>query len=330
MPKKDIHKKVCDIISIGDATLDTFIMLEEATVQCSLKRDHCLLCLSYADKTAIPHPVKTIGGNAANNAVGSARLGLKTAIYTVIGDDDNGHKVVRALNEAGVSTEYANLQKGGETNSAFILNYQTERTILVYHADRTYKLPKFKETSWIYLTSMGRNHRGIHREVLHYLSKHDVKLAFNPGTHQLKEGLKKLRPILDQTDILFVNKEEAMRLVGEISDIKKLLAAMHRVGPSVVVITDGEQGSYAHDGHRYWRIGVTNTPVLERTGAGDAFATGFLAATHYGKTIPEALRWGTMNSASVITKVGPEAGLLTKSQMATWLGKHRAPRAELF
>ena len=320
MPK--LQKKTAfDIISIGDATLDVFVSLEEASVLCNLEKTLCQLCLSYADKIPVEKVQRIIGGNAANNAVGSARLGLKAAFYSVVGNDETGKQVMNTMKKEKVSCDYVQIDKKQETNYSVVLNFKAERTILVYHLDRTYKLPKFKPTKWFYLTSMGKNHMDFHMELLAHVKKTGAQLGFNPGTHQLKQGLEKLKPLLAVTHVLFVNKEEAQRLVGQIQEMKALLTAMRAVGPRVVVITDGEKGSYAYDGVKYWKCAITDTPVVERTGAGDSFATAFIAALTHGKDIPEALRWGTMNSASVITKVGPQAGLLTKSQMASWLKK---------
>lgn len=329
MPKAK-RKKSYDIISIGDATIDLFVGIDDASVLCNLQKDMCLLCLSYADKIPAASFQRVIGGNAANNAVGSSRLGLKAAFYSIVGGDDIGRRVLETVRKEKVSPEYVVIAKHQETNSSVVLNYKAERTILVYHIDRKYEMPKFKPTKWFYLTSMGKNHMDFHAEFVEYVRRTDTKLGFNPGTHQLKQGLEKLRPMLEATNVLFVNKEEAQRLVGQIPDMKELLTAMRRVGPKIVVITDGENGSYAYDGLKYWKCGITDTPVVERTGAGDSFATAFLAALIHGKSVPEALHWGTMNSASVITKVGPEAGLLTKSQMRTWLRKYPKPRAKLF
>lgn len=310
-----------DLISIGDTTLDTFIKIDDAVVQCDLKKEACLLCLSYADKIAIGRPEQSTGGNAANNAVGSARLGLKTALYSTLGDDETGRNIKKLIAKEGVATTYLSHQRGAETNRSFILDYQAERTILVYHAKRAYHLPKFGDAKWVYLTSMGQGHLDIHQAVLAWLEKRSTKVAFNPGTHQLKDGFDKLKPILERTDLLFVNKEEAKRLVGEIGGMKELLAAVYHVGPKIVVITDGTKGSYAFDGRDYWHCDITGTPPIERTGAGDAFATGFLAATFHGESVPEAMRWGTMNSGSVISKVGPQAGLLDRKSMKEWLAQ---------
>ncbi len=321
MPKPQ-KKAVFDIISVGDAVLDTFIPILEAQVSCDINKENCMISMSFADKIAVGKPQRIIGGNSANNAVGSSRLGMKTAFYTVLGNDAIGRDIRAMLAKEKVATEYVALQKGGETNTHFILMYQGERTILVNHALRPYRLPRLKDTKWMYLSSLSQNHGKLHGEILAWLSKRPTKLAFNPGTYQLKAGFAKLKPVLERTEVLFVNKEEAQRLVGAISDMKQLLTATKAVGPKIVVITDGQKGSYAYDGTAYWQCGITDTPSIERTGAGDSFATGFIAALNYGKEIPEALRWGTMNSGSVILKVGPQAGLLTKAQMASWLKKY--------
>jgi ribokinase len=317
LPKKPVY----DMISIGDAMFDTFIGLEEASVQCNLQMEKCLLCLSYADKIPAESVQREVGGNAANNAVGSSRLGLKTSIYSIVGGDAPGKMMTDKFRHERVSTEYVQVDKKSETNCSTILNYKTERTILVYHVDRKYKLPKLKLSSWIYFSSVGKNHEKLQDEIVAHIKKTGIRLGFNPGTHQLKRGLQKLKPLLGVTDVLFLNKEEAQRLVGDISDIKELLSATQRTGPKIAVITDGEKGAYAYDGKDYLFCGTTGTPVIERTGAGDSFATAFIAALQHGKDVSEALRWGTVNSASVIAKVAPQAGLLTKLQIAAWLKK---------
>lgn len=329
MPKPQ-KKSLFDIISIGDATLDVFVVLHEASVLCSLQKDACQLCLSYADKIPVEKVTRLIGGNAANNAVGSSRLGLKSGFYSIVGNDETGRQIIETIKKEKVACDYVHVDKKQESNYSVVLSHKGERTILVYHLDRTYAMPKFKPTTWFYLTSMGKNHWEFHVKLLAHVKKTGAQLAFNPGTHQLKQGLEKLKPLLALTTVLFVNKEEAQKLVGAIADMKELLVALKRVGPKVVVITDGDNGSYAHDGVAFWKCGITDTSVVERTGAGDAFATAFVAAMIHGKNIPEAMQWGTMNSASVITKVGPQPGLLTKTQMQAWLKKYTKPRAATF
>lgn len=313
-----------DIISIGDATLDTFLTLNEANVLCNVNREECWLCLNYADKIPVESLNRTIGGNAANNAVGSARLGLKTAIYSVLGGDDTGEKVKNALSDEGVDEKYLKMEKGKSTNFSVVLNFQQERTILVYHEKRKYKLPKMDPARWIYYTSMGKGFESIQPDLVKYIKKNKCNVGFNPGTYQLKAGAKVLAPILKLTTVLIVNKEEAKTLTGtnnakDREGLKDLMKKVWAMGPNIVVVTDGPNGSYSFDGKTYQYIGILPVPILQRTGAGDAFSTGCLAALIHGKSLAEAMRWGTVNSASVIQKLGPQAGLLSKSEMAKML-----------
>jgi len=311
-----------DIISIGDATLDTFLKLNDASVICTADRENCLLCLSYADKIPIISMEQQIAGNAANNAAGSARLGLKAAFYSIVGDDETGEKIIKKMKQEGVSLEYLKVDKGRPSNYSVVLNYKAERTILIYHLLREYFLPKFSPTKWIYYTSVGKNHLKLNRQILDFVNKNGTKLGYNPGTHQLRRGLEKMKNLLKVAEVLFVNKEEAESLVGKHASVKSLLAALYAHGPKVVVVTDGSRGSYAHDGKGSWSMGVMPVKVVEMTGAGDSFSTGFMAAMVHGQSVPDALRWGSANSASVITKIGPQAGLLHKSEMVKWLKKY--------
>ncbi len=311
-----------DIISIGDATLDTFVKVNEASVMCTADRSKCLLCLSYADKIPIISLDQQIAGNAANNAVGSARLGLKSAFYSIVGDDETGQKIIKKMKAEGVSLKYLKVDKGRPSNYSVVLNYKAERTILVYHLLREYSLPKLEQTRWIYYTSVGKNHLKLNRQILNFAQKNGTKLGYNPGSHQLRRGLESMKSLLKSTEVLFLNKEEAEGLVGRHAGIKPLLAELYAQGPKVVVVTDGPRGSYAHDGKNHWSMGVFPIKVVEMTGAGDAYSTGFMAALVCGETAPNALRWGAANSASVITKVGPQAGLLHKNEMTKWLRRY--------
>lgn len=311
-----------DLISVGDSTLDTFVRINDASVQCTLDKHVCKLCLNYADKIPITRLDQKIAGNACNVAVGASRLGLKAGIYSVVGDDDTGKKIVRALKQEHVSQKYVRIDRGQSSNYSVVLNFKGERTILVYHHPREYVLPKFEPCQWIYYTSVANHYAPLERDLLEYVkrTKHPVRLAYNPGTHQLRNGLVKMREVLRRTSVLFLNKEEAQSLVRSTS-IKGSLVALKRLGPDIVVITDGDAGAYAHNGHGDWFMPIFPTPVVEKTGAGDSFATGFLAGLMRGQTVGEAMRWGTANSTSVIGQIGPQAGLLTALEMKKML-KH--------
>jgi sugar/nucleoside kinase (ribokinase family) len=314
-------KKNFDIITIGDNVYDVFIELDQAEVVC--KKNNCLLCVNYADKVAVKNiiPIPAVG-NSSNVAIGCSRLGLKTALYTIVGDDDIGHATLKVYKQEKVATDYVKIDKKHKSNYHVVLTYKGERTILVYHQPRDYSLPPLAPARWVYYSSVSPHHQILHKQVPAYIKRSGAKLVFNPGTFQLKEGIKGLRKILEVTEVLLVNKEEAQRLVGNFSDIKKLLTLLAKTGPKVIVITDGPNGSYCFDGHFFYFLEILKMPVLERTGAGDAYSTGFVAALAYGKDVKEAMRWGSANSASVIQQVGARAGLLKKSALVRLLAAH--------
>lgn len=331
--KRSPSKPKYDVISIGDATLDHFMKIDDVTVDCLHKTSSkgvCLLCFRFADKIAVESLKKVIGGNAANHAVGAARLGFKSAYFTILGDDDTGLRIAQMLKKEKVSTKYVSHAKGEETNFSVVLNHDSERTILVYHVHRNYKLPKLEKSRWVYYTSAGPGHEVMNKPLIAHIKKHDIKLGYNPGTHQLKSGLEEMAQVIKVAETIFINKEEAQEIVGDFNSFKRLLKELHKMGVKVPIVTDGPKGAYTYDGKTYLKIGTTPTKVIERTGAGDSFAVAFVAARMAKQDIATALRWGTMNSASVIQFIGPEEGLLNRAGMKKWLAKYKSIKAKTF
>lgn len=319
-----------DIVSIGDTTIDAFIELHEASVHCSVDHTDCQLCLSYADKVPYEHLTLLPAGNSTNNAVGSARLGMKNAFVTAVGNDDFGKKIIRELASEGIDTQFIHVNKGVQTNFHFVLSFQGERTILIKHNKFQYKLPHKLDTPWIYFSSMAPGTEKFHKELEKFLSRNPkIKMAFNPGTFQMRMGVHKLKEIYKRTEILFLNREEAQLVLKENTrNVKTLLKGMHKLGAKVAVITDGRQGSYASNGStKIWYLDEFQGSHIEATGAGDAYGTAFTSAIFYGKTIAEAVAWGTINGGSVVMYVGPHAGLRTKPQLEHYLKTHPKFRA---
>lgn len=314
-----------DIITLGDSIVDTFAMIDPDCSQTKLSKNKKLLCLNYADKIGITEAGQTIGGNAANVAVGAKRLGLKSAIITELGDDTNGQFIVEQLKKEGVATDLVKKNKKNITRYSFVLNYKGERTILSYHAKRKYTFPKIPKTRCIYYTSLGESFENVQSKLIPYLKKNkDVLLASNPGSFQLRKGLSEFKKIFEVIDILIVNKEEAALLCGMKMSPKRLLKMLYDMGADTVVITDGEKGSYATNGTDFLSLATVPVPVISKTGAGDAYSTGFLSAILQHKTLDEAMCWGMANAAAVIQKIGPQTGLATKSQIHSLLGEFNA------
>lgn len=326
-----------DFVAIGDIVVDAFINLRSARV--SHEKGQPELCLSFADK--IPYEkVEVIPavGNSANASVSASRLGLKSALVSNIGTDDNGRTCQRVLEKENVSTSFIKLHTNQPTNYHFVLLYKADRTILVKHSEFDYQLPNIGKPQWIYLSSLAQNSLPYHNEIANYLKNNpEIKLAFQPGTFQMEFGYEKLKSIYERTEVFFCNVQEAKRILNEVqpnlfvnnfnSDKRKtiltLLKEMKKLGPKIVVITDGPEGAYAYAEEKVLFIPMypDEKSPIDRTGAGDAFASAFTSALAQGKNLEEALMWGPINSMSVVQYVGAQAGLLTQKQLEEYLKK---------
>src|SRR3989344_2094303 len=251
-----------DLISIGDATIDTFIQIHDAEVKCDINKQDCKICVDYGDKIAVDKLTHLVAGNAANNAIGAKRLGLKSAIYVNVGDDSSGKQIYEKLKEEGVSTRYIVVNKGMESNYSAVLNFKGERTIFVYHQAWKYKLPDLDNTRWVYYTSMSASFTdsNILNEITNFLERTGAKFLYNPGTYQIQAGVKKNPKLLALTEIFIVNLEESKRILGykdsEDIQIKKLLKEICDLGPKMAVITDGGEGSFGFDGENYYKLEI--------------------------------------------------------------------------
>lgn len=318
--------KQIDFMAIGDTVTDAFIRLKEAEVHCKINTNDCELCMRFGDKIPF-ESVKVVKavGNAANAAVAAARLGLTSALISNLGADQNGKECLAELQRNKVITKYIRSHKGKPTNYHFVLWYDVDRTILVNHVEYDYQLPVVPAPKWIYLTSLASTTFPYHGQISDYLNAHpNVKLAFQPGTFQMKLGVEKLEQIYKRTEVFFVNFEEAQRILSTASrDIKVLMKKLADLGPKLVVVTDNTNGAYFYDGDHYYHIPMypDPRPAFERTGCGDAFASTFVAALAMDKTPLEALLWAPVNPMSVAQFVGAQEGLLTLDQLEWWVKK---------
>jgi len=315
-----------DIVSIGDTTHDIFLSLPEgsAEVNCGLDKNECKLLLGYGDKLPVSRVENVYGvGNAANNAIGIARLGINNAIYTHLGNDESSTKALAILEEEKVGLDYIKRDMSKTGNMSVVLNYQGERVIFVHHEDWNYNLPDLGPIPFVYYTSVSENHESLNDQISDYVVKHNSKLIFNPGTHQLIKGKESLSKILRNTYALILNKLEAGRLLDvsvsadkkDDEECKKLLLGLSKLGPKIVVITQGSLGTYAYSNNEYYFVKPNDVPVVERTGAGDAFSTGFVYGCINAFDLKVCLVTGVLNSESVLGFVGARKGLLTLTQM---------------
>ncbi|HLZ14918.1 MAG TPA: carbohydrate kinase family protein [Candidatus Saccharimonadales bacterium] len=321
-----------DVLSIGDVVTDAFIRLfddEEKVVSDS--RGGKWLQVPFGTKLPFDFAQVIEGvGNASNGAVAFARLGLKTGFITNVGGDQEGRDIILALGKNDVDTRFVRINPSKKSNYHYVLWYKAERTILIKHEEYDYHWPQVhaKELPrWVYFSSISKHALPYHDDVADWLEEHpDVHLAFQPGTFQMEAGAHRLHRLYKRASVLVLNREEAVTVGGgKHEDINDLFDKLHALGPKVVVITDGPAGAYASDGQKRLKMPLypDPKPPYDRTGAGDAFASTFVAAAMKGLTLEDALRWAPINSMSVCQKLGAQAGLLTEKQLLELL--HKAP-----
>lgn len=303
------------ILAIGKTTQDVFLSSDEFDPHTEGKIAYTHLPLGV--KMEVDEVVFSTGGNAGNVAVTFARQGLDSAYMWTLGTDPASENILQDLDNEGVDTS-AVVQKPRYKAgySVVMLATNGERTIMnnrgVSTASQGTDLDfnAIEKADWVYPTSLATGGIELLRKIVDYAEKHDTKVMLNPAGPELAEK-DKLKALLESVDILCVNKEEMQQLVhGE--TMEELVQHGLNLVP-VVIVSDGPNGVVASDGKTIVKAGMyEDVKVVDRLGAGDAFASGFLSQWVQGKTLKECIVFASANSTSVVTYIGAKTGILHK------------------
>ena len=220
-----------DLLTIGDVSIDLFMKVENEELVSSPETGvEPKISFIHGSKIPVSHFETSIAGNSLNVGVGCIKLGMNTSIYTELGDDSNAERIVSELKDLGINTEHCIKNKGTPTNVHTVIVCSGDRTIFSYHEKRHYKVQRWEKPKWVYYTSLGYGFESFQEDLIAYLKKESgIGVAFNPGTIQMKAGLDKLKNFIELTDILFLNLEEAKKLVGDKS-LEDLHKDLHHLG----------------------------------------------------------------------------------------------------
>lgn len=302
-----------DVITFGSAIKDLFLRLDKDTYRL-IDKD---FCFSLGSKFFVEDLKIFSGGGGTNTACTFSKQGFKTGYVGKIGRD--GDMIIYELKQCGIDTCFVKTDEERLTACSFIFSSTQERTILTYKGASHYMKKQDVswnklDTDWFYLANLGGE---VFKEIIEFSKKNNNKLAVNPGKEQLKSGY--FREVLDQIDILILNLEEAALLTGlkkekEI-EIINTLASLVR---GMVVITKGKDGSLVSDKENIYQAGIPSVLFLEKTGAGDAYGSGFVSGIIQKNDIEYAMQLGTANATSCIQKIGAKQGLLDKDEWGSW------------
>lgn len=303
-----------DIITIGSATKDVFLVSKQfKTIRSEAFVGGVGECVSLGSKIEVDQFVETTGGGGTNTAATFAKLGFETAVVTRVGDDAAGRDILDELKARNTSTRFVKKIKKGQTGYSVLLTTDDgERSVLVHRGVSGEfsgnDFPKQAKTRWLYVSSLAGN-VSLMNEISRWAKTHKVSIAYNPGSPELKRGLKAFATILRNVEVLIMNIEEAQLLTEtKTRDVKKLATLIGC--KSTLILTDGPNGAYAFSGGTRLHARTSGAKSISRTGAGDAFGSGVVAALMKKMSLEDALRIGTLNAESVVQQYGAKLGIL--------------------
>lgn len=315
-----------DVITVGSGTIDVFAWTDARIVDIkTAEGKEKLTCYPLGSKILINKLAISTGGGGTNSAVSLSRLGLKVAWLGKVGNDEHGRIILRQIKDEKIGF-LGKVDKNDISGYSVVLDsmFEKDRTILTYKgANDELKFSEIDtkklKTKWFYFCAMEGESFATLERLAEYAKKRNIKVLFNPSAYLAKQGIEFLNKIINATGILVLNKEEAQYLIGRL-EIDSLLERLQQHVP-IVVITDGERGAFAYNGIKKYSIFPKKIDVAETTGAGDAFASGFLAGIVLKGEIEFALQLGQVNAESVIQHIGAKEKLLKLKEALKIIGK---------
>ena len=328
---------MCDVITIGSATMDVFVESDDANIVSVYTKNKKSEFMSYpyGAKVEITDFTSQVGGGGVNTAVNFANLGLKTSAIFKIGDDIYSAGVMESFKDKNV--DLSNIVQDPNLSTGFsiiLVSFQGDRTVLAHRGANALiqksdiNFDAIKNAKLLYIAPMNGDSTKVLDDIATFANDNNVYVCFNAGSTSIKKGFNYLKKILENASIVVMNKEEAS-LATQIQvrpdtrdekfsdepihpDVKEMLKKLKVRAYQIIVITDGKYGAYAYDGLKFYQCPVFDGPVVSTLGAGDAFASTFCAALGRTKqNIGKSLMYASVNSAGVVSEFGATQGLLT-------------------
>ncbi len=316
---------MCDIITIGAATRDVFVRAKALEIH---PQSHGLgeACFPLGAKLNVEELIFETGGGATNTAVAFKRFGMAASTIARVGHDEGGHAIKEALIREDVETLYLSTNQTERTGySIILLSHTGERTILVYRGASGSLVASLipwgvlSKAPWIYVSSLGGN-LTLASRIITTAQKGKVRIGWNPGGGELRAGLKKLTPLMKQVEVLILNEEEILQLFPRGTSLKRAVQLLRELPKHSLVVTRAREGAWvATHTHLYQADALGKGKEVNTTGAGDAFASGYIAGLWKWNDVSAALRLGIMNSGNVVMHMGAKNGILKRLPSASAL-----------
>jgi sugar/nucleoside kinase (ribokinase family) len=326
-----MQKKDPKVICVGSMGKDIFFPVKGGAVIDAVENSHVekKLCFEYGSKVHIDDRFVALGGCACNVSTGLSRLDVQASALGNVGADADGQWIIQTLKKEGAQTQKIRKFSESKTDISVILvdMHVGERTIFV-NRDVGEKLVISEEDisghEWCFVGSLYGDAIVDNMRVIHDLVvQKKIDLAYNPGKHNIVNDIEVVLDLIHHAEIVFVNKREAQDIIknfdldleeADLADEKKLVEILikhMKSDTAIVVVTHGRKGAWAGNAKDLYHANTIEKNICDATGAGDAFASAFLAAHIFGHDIDVCMQWGSANGDAVVEYYGAQEGLLT-------------------
>lgn len=335
-----------DVITIGSATIDFFVECDDAAIVSlsATTANREFMCYPYGSKLEITNFSRCLGGGGINTAINFSKLGLKTSAIFKVGDDEVAQAISLELKKRKINSNLISAKNEASGFSIILVSFQGDRTVLAHRGanakirEKDIDFESIRKSKWLYIAPLSGESNKVLDKIADFAQSNGVNMAINAGTTAIKKGAKYFDRILETAEIVVMNKDEAQMLTKiqvrpdtknekfskEIihPDIKEMLVKLRNNHDPIVLITDGKNGVYAYDGKVFYQCPEFPAKVVSTLGAGDAFASTFVASMEKtGWDIEKSLKYASVNAAGVVSVFGAHEGLLTFAQIEKRLKK---------
>lgn len=312
-----------DLISIGSVVKDIILLTDRGKIFKTPKNKLAPEWLGFelGEKICVSEMEESLGGVAADVAIGTKKNGLNSSLISTLGSDYEW--LIKELKKNKINISFVTIDKKRQTNSVILVDKNTGERVILYNKssggiiiDNIEKI----RSKWFVVSSLTGKWKKQADKIISALKKQKAGLILLPSTSQIRDDFPDLKKLLRISKILILNRNEALEVVSKTKNstesIKDLFKLLHKFGPEIVCITDGTKGAYCSDGKKTYYSPIKKVKTVDSTGAGDAFASGFLGFYLKGAPIEKSLKAGIINSANVVRHIGTTRGLLTKKEIS--------------
>lgn len=316
------------VICIGSSAKDLFFPTSEGDIFDTPNDilSQRKIAFELGAKYQVDDRAESLGGCATNVSVGLARLGIDVSCYTKVGDDSIGEWIVREMKKNGVSTSHVIIEERCKSDlSTIIVDTKSGERVIFFNRDANEKLNINEEllvgADWVFLSALnGKWEENMHK-IISACDNNELKIAFNPGQRNIKDNVGIILDIIKKTDILMLNKDEAIEILSsgtltfendKANNEAYLIREMAKICKGAITLTDGQRGCWFISNDKIFHAPAVISHAVDSTGAGDSFTSAFLGSFVKNISIDECVKRGIINSSNVVKYFGAIDGLLNE------------------